>query len=128
MLSQTHKSSVSRTTNADKIIGKNIYNLRIQMGFSREQIAHKVGVTHQQFHKYEYGINRISAVRLHLLAKVFGVNLADFFDEDEDLQEIGSYKQLVLEMMHNFKKINLEHQRAINALVKSIIIYDKKEV
>ena len=34
------------------------------MGVSQQQMAEMIGVTYQQAHKYERGINRISAGRL----------------------------------------------------------------
>ena len=54
----------------DKLIGKKIYNLRVDRGTSRSDLAKKAGVSQQQIAKYEDATNKISASRLALLAKV----------------------------------------------------------
>ena len=37
---------------------------RIMLGLTQQQMAELIGVTYQQAHKYEKGINRIAAGRL----------------------------------------------------------------
>jgi transcriptional regulator with XRE-family HTH domain len=52
---------------------------RTRSGLSRMQVADAIGVSYQQVHKYETGLNRISAGHLYALAQVLGVMVADFF-------------------------------------------------
>jgi transcriptional regulator with XRE-family HTH domain len=52
----------------DNHVGARIRERRIMLGLTQQQLAEKIGVTYQQVHKYEHGINRISGggfMRLH---------------------------------------------------------------
>jgi transcriptional regulator with XRE-family HTH domain len=40
-------------------------NERIMLGLTQQQLADLIGVTYQQAHKYERGINRVAAGRLY---------------------------------------------------------------
>ena len=53
----------------DKYIGFRIQELRLMLGLSRQQLAEKVAVTHQQLQKYETGKNRVSAGRLAMFSQ-----------------------------------------------------------
>jgi transcriptional regulator with XRE-family HTH domain len=64
----------------DKLIGKKIYNLRMDRDMSRSDLAKKVGVSQQQIAKYEDAINKINASRLALLAKVLNKEIAYFYE------------------------------------------------
>lgn len=58
-----------RATDVDAQIGAQIRRLRIERGLSQDAMGELLGVTYQQLHKYERGINRLSAARLlHLLS------------------------------------------------------------
>ena len=64
----------------DKLIGKKIYNLRMDRGISRSDLAKKAGVSQQQIAKYEDATNKISASRLALLAKVLNKDISYFYE------------------------------------------------
>lgn len=64
----------------DKLIGKKIYNLRVDRGISRSDLAKKAGVSQQQIAKYEDATNKISASRLALLAKVLNKDISYFYE------------------------------------------------
>jgi transcriptional regulator with XRE-family HTH domain len=64
----------------DKLIGKKIYNLRMDRGISRSDLAKKAGVSQQQIAKYEDVTNKISASRLALLAKVLNKDISYFYE------------------------------------------------
>ena len=50
------------------------------LGLTQQQMAELIGVTYQQAHKYEKGINRIAAGRLFTIAQALGVEVGYFFD------------------------------------------------
>lgn len=111
----------------DKYIGNKIYVLRLAHGLSRQQLAEKVGVTHQQIQKYEKGINRISAGRLLLVSKTLEKQVAFFFsgfeDSDDVENNISHSQRLCIEVSRNFMKLdNPDHQNAVNTLIKSLIV------
>ena len=64
---------------ADRHIGARLRERRIMLGLTQQRLAELVGITYQQAHKYEKGINRISAGRLHAIARALGVEPGHFF-------------------------------------------------
>src|SRR6516162_9227930 len=67
------RRSTSRTQDIDRHVGARIRERRIMLGLTQQQLADLIGVTYQQAHKYERGINRVSAGRLFEVAQVLGV-------------------------------------------------------
>jgi transcriptional regulator with XRE-family HTH domain len=63
----------------DKHIGQRVRMQRTLLGMSQERLGELLGITFQQVQKYEKGTNRISASRLHDLARVLGVDVPFFF-------------------------------------------------
>jgi transcriptional regulator with XRE-family HTH domain len=109
----------------DKFIGNKIYMLRLAKGLSRQQLSEKIGITHQQLHKYEKGINRIAAGRLLMIASFLEKPVSFFYNglETENQEElITSHQRLCMEVSRNFMKLtNSDHQTAVNTLIKSLI-------
>lgn len=57
----------------DRIIGRNLRQLRNANGCSQEKLAAALGITFQQIQKYERGINRLSGSRICAVSKLFNV-------------------------------------------------------
>ena len=108
----------------DKYIGKKVYELRLALGLSRQELGKKIDVTHQQLEKYEKGKNRISAGRLLLLAKVLGKHIEYFYsdiDEHKPVEAKTKHQRMCIEVSRNFMCIkNPVHQDAVNTLVKRL--------
>ncbi len=84
------------------------------MGLSRQQLAGIIGVSYQQAHKYELGLNRISAGRLFAVAQALGIEPAWFFNDmstDVAVAEIPPCQRMHLELMRNFAPIKNERQQ-----------------
>lgn len=64
----------------DVEVGRKIKELRISRGLSQTALADTLGITYQQFAKYERGVNRISAAQIHLLAHVLDYPIGVFFE------------------------------------------------
>ncbi|QPE17809.1 helix-turn-helix transcriptional regulator [Providencia rettgeri] len=62
-----------------KIIGNRITYYRKMKGMTLENLSNIVGVSEQQQSRYERGINRINIDRLNEYAKIFKIDLMDFF-------------------------------------------------
>src|SRR3954471_18754459 len=58
-----------RVQDADRHVGARVRERRIALGLTQQQLAELVGITYQQAHKYEKGLNRIAAGRLAALAR-----------------------------------------------------------
>lgn len=107
----------------DTSIGKRIEERRVIMGISRKHLAEKLGITHQQLHKYERGVNRISASRLLHLADFLNTPIGYFYQ-----QERAEYKELedkhyreVLRALHDFTQLQHPRQNEILRLLIRIL-------
>lgn len=102
-------------------IGKAITDLRLSRGYSRQEVARQIGVTHQQLCKYETAQNRISVPRLEKIAKILDVPLAYFLVDDVCIKETHRLR-LTLEVMRNFNMLEDEEvQVSIAALVRKLV-------
>lgn len=71
---------MSNSHPVDVYVGKRLRLKRTLLGLSQEAIGNAIGVTFQQIQKYERGINRMGASRLHDFARALGVPVSYFFD------------------------------------------------
>jgi transcriptional regulator with XRE-family HTH domain len=70
-----------RAANAiDRKLGQRVRSRRLEIGMSQERLAELLGVTFQQVQKYEKGVNRIAASRLHDIAAALEMPVARFFE------------------------------------------------
>lgn len=65
-------------------IGRRIRARRLAIGMSQERLAELIGVTFQQVQKYEKGVNRIAADKLHQVGEALGLPVGVFFVEAGD--------------------------------------------
>ncbi|HWZ67073.1 MAG TPA: helix-turn-helix transcriptional regulator [Stellaceae bacterium] len=96
---------------------------RIMLGLTQQQLADLIGVTYQQAHKYERGINRVSAGRLFEVAQVLSVPVSHFFDglEQEGERGVSPRERMCLELARNFAQIpNERHQEALSQLARAL--------
>ena len=93
------------------------------MGLSQQQMADIIGVTYQQAHKYEHGINRVSAGRLCEIAQALNVPVNYFFDGIENATDttVVPRQRMCLEMVRNFSIISNErHQEALSEMARAL--------
>ena len=64
----------------DRLVGSRVRQRRMQLGVSQELLAEQLGLTVPQVQKYEKGVNRIGASRLHKIAGLLGVPIGTFFE------------------------------------------------
>ena len=117
------RRSTSRTQDIDRHVGARVRERRIMLGLTQQQLADLIGVTYQQAHKYERGINRVSAGRLYEVAQVLGVPVSYFFDGLEQGGErgISPRERMCLELARNFAQIpNERHQEALSQLARAL--------
>jgi transcriptional regulator with XRE-family HTH domain len=74
------KTGRARAQDADRHVGARMRERRIMLGLTQQQMAELIGVTYQQAHKYEKGINRVAAGRLYSIAQGLGVEVSYFFE------------------------------------------------
>jgi transcriptional regulator with XRE-family HTH domain len=121
------RRSTSRTQDIDRYVGARIRERRIMLGLTQQQLADLIGVTYQQAHKYERGINRVSAGRLFEVAQVLSVPVSYFFDglEEDNERAISPRERMCLELARNFAQIpNERHQEALSQLARVLAMAD----
>ena len=118
----------SRALDVDHYVSLRIRQRRIMLGLTQQQMAELIGVTYQQAHKYETGINRISAGRLYQIAQALGVDIGYFFEEvDPERQskpkqaELTPQQRMLLELARNFISMpSRKHQEALCNLARAL--------
>ena len=107
------------TAAIDDHIGGRIRERRIMLGLTQQQLAEMIGVTYQQAHKYERGINRVSAGRLFEVARALSAPITYFYEGigEEGTRQIMPHQRMLLELARNFAEIrNEKHQEAVSRL------------
>ncbi len=121
---ETPERAAPRAGLADRHVGTRIRERRIMLGLSQQQLAVMIGVTYQQAHKYERGLNRISAGRLYDIAGVLNVPISWFFEgmrDDGAAIEMTPRQRMCLELARNFAAIdNLKHQEALSQMARAL--------
>jgi transcriptional regulator with XRE-family HTH domain len=114
----------ARSTGAiDDYVGARVRERRIMLGLTQQQLAEMIGVTYQQAHKYERGINRVSAGRLYEIARVLNAPITYFYEglAEEAPRPVAPRQRMLLEIARNFTEIqNEKHQEAISQLARAL--------
>ena len=122
------RRSSGRTQDIDRYVGARMRERRIMLGLTQQQLADLIGVTYQQAHKYERGINRVSAGRLFEVAQVLSVPVNYFFDglAEEGGRGVSPRERMCLELARNFAQIpNERHQEALSQLARVLAAEEK---
>ena len=93
------------------------------LGLTQDQLAAMIGVSYQQAHKYERGINRVTAGRLFEIARALDAPITYFFEGvgQEGPGKIAVHQQMLLEVARNFAEIrNEKHQEALRHLTRAL--------
>ena len=116
--------STQRASVVDHHVGARIRERRTMLGLSQQQLAKMIGVTYQQAHKYERGLNRISAGRLFEIAQVLNVPVSHFFEglgPAGEAQAVSPRQRMFLELARNFALIdNDKHQEALSQMARAL--------
>lgn len=119
---QDHQSQ--HAAMADEHIGALIRVRRLMMGLTQQELAKGIGITYQQLHKYERGLNRISAGRLFDVAQILEIQPGWFFEgmlDKAEPDELPPRQRMHLELMRNFMLIKDErHQDAVCSMARTL--------
>jgi transcriptional regulator with XRE-family HTH domain len=113
----------TRAQDTDRHVGMRIRERRIMLGLTQQQMAELIGVTYQQAHKYEKGINRIAAGRLYCIAQALGVEVGYFFEElrGNNAFKATQQQRLMLELARSFIAIPIrKRQDALCLLARAL--------
>jgi transcriptional regulator with XRE-family HTH domain len=107
----------------DRHVAARIRERRIMLGLTQEAMAAQLSITYQQLHKYEKGINRIAAGRVHQIAQALGVEIGYFFEglgTEHDVRPNPPQPRL-LELARNFIALpSRQHQEALCILARAL--------
>ena len=118
----------ARAQDIDKFVGDRMRARRTMLGLTQQQMADIIGVTYQQAHKYEKGVNRIASGRLFQIAKALGVDIGFFFEGVEPAQDFTPTPQqrMLLELARNF--IAMQSRRQQEAVCHLVRVLTDQEV
>jgi transcriptional regulator with XRE-family HTH domain len=123
--------SVKSPDETDASVGEKIRTQRLLRGLSQTDLGKKVGITFQQIQKYEKGVNRVGAGRLHRIAKALGVPISFFFEGERgtsvEVEHINSSLRFLetaaaVRVVRAFAEIKGQKaRRAIIALIEGVV-------
>ena len=88
-------------------------------------MATQLGVSNQQVHKIEKGIDRVSAGRLLAIARVFDVAVGDLFDGYDSDAPVGppldpKTSRMLLDVTHSFLELEPKQKDAFIRLARAM--------
>jgi transcriptional regulator with XRE-family HTH domain len=117
-------STRPRPQDVDRHVGAKLRERRLMLGMSQQQMAELIGVTYQQAHKYEKGINRIAGGRLYTIAQALGVEVSYFYEgigAGVDAFKPTAKQRLLLELTRSFTHIaDRRQQEALCSLARAL--------
>lgn len=74
-----------------ELLAEKVTKLREMSGLTQEEVANKLGISRQRWILVEKGKRDLSTEELDILATLFGIDVADFFEEVRDVEK---FKQM----------------------------------
>jgi transcriptional regulator with XRE-family HTH domain len=107
----------------DSHIGGRLKARRVVSNLSQERLADQMGVSFQQLHKYETGLNRISSSMLFRAAKALNVGVEYFFNDCVDPSAVPGRRidRSALETARQLERIeNVTVRENLRLLIKKL--------
>jgi transcriptional regulator with XRE-family HTH domain len=122
------RGSRGRAQEVDLHVAARLRERRLVLGLTQQQVAERVGGSTQQVHKYETGVNRLSAGRLHQFAEALEVEVGDLFAGLEPTAAgvatapaAGERQRALLTLARDFVRLpGRGHQEALCALARAL--------
>ena len=102
------KRSTNNEMVIDNIIGKNLLQVRKMRGMSQEEVSRRLGISFQQFQKYENGTNRLSCSRLYSICNVLGCVHEDILPDMTNYKSLEKTKMLRLYNLFIKKGVDID--------------------
>lgn len=119
---------------ADEALGKRIQLRRKELGFSAEKLSESIGVSQQQFSRYERGTSKLSASQLINIAQAtdtplgwFGLEIPHTKSLNLITEKNPHYQSFVSkELFHRLEQVwpqlSLDQQRAVITVIDAFKI------
>lgn len=116
---ETKKMDIeAKVSDFDKLVGRRLYTLRSELGFSQLAVATLAGLTPQQISNYEKGECRLTAGMCCHLAQKMKVPVGTFFPSDGEVVKTEKIGKREMSLIHMFWKINIKERHKVLDIVK----------
>ena len=118
------KRSRSLAEGVDRHVAAKLRERRVALGLTQQQLAELVGIAYQQLYKYEKGVNRLSAGRLHALARALGVDVGYFYEglgSAEPARPTARQRQTI-ELTRSFAVLPRRQQEALAEMTRALAV------
>ena len=108
--------------NVDRHVGARMRERRTMLGLTQQEMAELIGVTYQQAHKYEKGVNRVASGRLYHIAKSLACDVNYFFeglDSGKGVKAVPQDRQL-LELARTYARLTSKQKLMVSTLVHAL--------
>jgi transcriptional regulator with XRE-family HTH domain len=102
-------------------IAKRIKTIREKKGMSQKELITAVGLGAPMYSRIETGKAEPSLTTLEKIAKALGVKLVDFFDVDDNLEDINSYDASLMEKVKTIEELNADEKKMVFAFVDALV-------
>jgi transcriptional regulator with XRE-family HTH domain len=118
-----------RVNDIDLRICNNIRDMRKMLGMTQQVLANMIGLTSQQLHKYEAGMDRVSAGMLAKIAKAFNCNVSDLYcNNNEKLDTKNNFNEGLAKVAETGKTIKTKsEQEEIVLMIKMLLNMPKHD-
>jgi transcriptional regulator with XRE-family HTH domain len=82
---------------SSKEIGWKLRKLRLQAGWTQENLAEKIGVSVQQIQNYESGANKMNTDRVQQVSQALDVPVQSIFTDSDDTLPMAVSEKLLLD-------------------------------
>ena len=116
----TRRRGPQRAQDIDHHIAARLRQRRTVLGLTQQQVAGMLGITYHQAHKYETGANRVSAGRLHQLARTLGVDVGYLYEglgSGEPARPTARQRQM-LELARSFAVLPRRQQEVLAEMAR----------
>ena len=93
----------------DLAIGKRIQQRRKEVGFTAENLAEQIGVSQQQFSRYERGATKINVAHLVNIAVILDTPISWFFVDSKAENLTFSDKEQYVPVRNDTLKVRLDY-------------------
>lgn len=110
-----------RVDELDRESGVKIRHRRVMLGLSQQQLANLIGVTYQQTHKYEKGINRVTVGTLMRIAHALGVPAQELLPSGTAIPKPPQGHRDIIELVRTYQQIaSPAHRDAVRYLARTL--------
>ena len=114
------KPKTNKEKKFDMALGAVLKKYREASGLKQQEVAKKIGVSHQHIQKHEFGLTAIPFQRLIDIAEVYGVTIYDILDHIVPIDKKAKLEQEHIHMAVLISGLPKSTQMAMENLIREI--------